>query len=354
MGSRRSLRYHHQMKLDGCNALITGASSGIGCEFARQLAGHAHSIILIARREEKLIELREELQRERPNLHVHIRKVDLSDLAQLQDFLAWLDREKLDVDLLVNNAGLGDSGPFAKSDPVRNKEMTLVNVTALTLLTRHLLPQMIAKHRGGILNVSSSAGFLPIPGSAVYAATKAYVTSFSEGLRAELRGTGVSVCAVCPGPVVTEFQQVAIRDDAEPDIGPKFLDRPGATGRARCARSTRSGPANRGAGVGYEAANAFGSNDANACDAPGSAAVTEDTRRRVTGKSLLGVAVRNPLKMKPVMLAHEHGAVDENLRNRRKEHHRSQQYKRQSRVDPTGQPNESIHIANGERNERAG
>ena len=144
-------------------------------------------------------------------------------LLELQDLLAWLDREKFDVDLLVNNAGLGDSGPFAKSDPVRNKEMTLVNVTALTLLTRHLLPQMIAKHRGGILNVSSSAGFLPIPGSAVYAATKAYVTSFSEGLRAELRGTGVSVCAVCPGPVVTEFQQVAIRDDAEPDIGPKFL-----------------------------------------------------------------------------------------------------------------------------------
>ena len=223
MGSRRSLGYHQQMKFDGCNALVTGASSGIGCEFARQLAGHARSIILIARREEKLIELREELQRERPNLHVHIRKVDLSDLAQLQDLLAWLDREKLDVDLLVNNAGLGDSGPFAKSDPVRNKEMTLVNVTALTLLTRHLLPQMIAKHRGGILNVSSSAGFLPIPGSAVYAATKAYVTSFSEGLRAELRGTAVSVCAVCPGPVVTEFQQVAIRDDAEPDIGPKFL-----------------------------------------------------------------------------------------------------------------------------------
>ena len=165
---------------------------------------------------------RDQLQREHAKLLVHTRKVDLSDLAQLQDLLAWLDREKLDVDLLINNAGLGDSGPFAKSDPVRNKEMTLVNVTALTLLTRHLLPQMIAKRCGGILNVSSSAGFLPIPGSAVYAATKAYVTSFSEGLRAELRGTGVSVCAVCPGPVVTEFQQVASRHGAEPDIGPKF------------------------------------------------------------------------------------------------------------------------------------
>lgn len=211
------------MKVDGCNALITGASAGIGCEFARQLAGRARSMILVARREDRLVELADELQREHPNLHIHIRKVDLADLAELQDLLQWLDREKLGVDLLINNAGLGDSGPFANSDPVRNSEMTLVNVTALTSLTRHLVPQMITKHRGGILNVSSSAGFLPIPGSAVYAATKAYVTSFSEALRAELRGTGVSVCALCPGPVVTEFQQVAKREGMKPDIGPQFI-----------------------------------------------------------------------------------------------------------------------------------
>ena len=211
------------MKVDGCNALITGASAGIGCEFARQLAGRARSMILVARREDKLVELADELQREHPNLRIHIRKVDLADLAELQDLLQWLDREKLGVDLLINNAGLGDSGPFANSDPVRNSEMTLVNVTALTSLTRHLVPQMITKHRGGILNVSSSAGFLPIPGSAVYAATKAYVTSFSEALRAELRETDVSVCAVCPGPVVTEFQQVASRENAQAELGPKFL-----------------------------------------------------------------------------------------------------------------------------------
>src|SRR6266581_6902905 len=211
------------MKVDGCNALITGASAGIGCEFARQLAGRARSMTLVARREDRLVELADELQREHPNLRIHIRKVDLANLAELQDLLQWLDREKLGVDLLINNAGLGDSGPFANSDPVRNSEMTLVNVTALTSLTRHLVPQMITKHRGGILNVSSSAGFLPIPGSAVYAATKAYVTSFSEALRAELRGTGVSVCALCPGPVITEFQQVAKREGVQPDIGPNFL-----------------------------------------------------------------------------------------------------------------------------------
>jgi short-subunit dehydrogenase len=211
------------MKLDNCNALITGASAGIGREFARQLAGRARSMILAARRDERLIELAQQMQREHPELVVHIRKVDLGDLGELQAFLEWIDREKLEVDLLINNAGLGDSGPFAQSDPDRNKEMTIVNVATLTLITRHLVPQMIAKHRGAILNVSSSAGFLPIPLSAVYAATKAYVTSFSEALRAELYGTGVSVCALCPGPVVTEFQQVAKRVGVQPNIGPQFL-----------------------------------------------------------------------------------------------------------------------------------
>jgi len=211
------------MKLDGCNALITGASAGIGREFARQLAGRARSLTLLARREQKLNELREDLRQQHPNLTVHIRKTDLADLAQLNDILAWLDREMIDVDLLVNNAGLGDTGPFATSDPSRDEQMTLVNVVALTSLTRHLLPRMLAKQYGSILNVSSSAGFLPIPGDAVYAATKAYVTSFSEALRAELRGTGVSVCALCPGPVRTEFQEVARRAGAQPQTGSKFF-----------------------------------------------------------------------------------------------------------------------------------
>jgi len=211
------------MKLDSCNALITGASVGIGREFARQLAGRARSLTLIARREQELNELREDLKQQHPNLTVHIRTTDLADLAQLNDFPAWLEREMIDVDLLVNNAGLGDSGPFATSDPIRNEQMTLVNMVALTSLTRKLLPRMLAKQRGGILNVSSSAGFLPIPDFAVYAATKAYVTSFSEALRAELRGTGVSVCTLCPGPVHTEFQEVAKRPDAQPEGGPEFV-----------------------------------------------------------------------------------------------------------------------------------
>ena len=211
------------MKLDGCNALITGASAGIGREFARQLAGRAKSLILIARRDQRLNELRDELEQQYPNLVVFARKSDLADLGRLNELLAWLDHETIDIDLLINNAGLGDSGAFVTSDPVRNEQMTLVNIVAPTILTRHLLPQMIAKRHGGILNVSSSAGFLPIPDFAVYAATKAYVTSFSEALRAELREKSVSVCALCPGPVHTEFQDVAKRPGAQPDTGPGFV-----------------------------------------------------------------------------------------------------------------------------------
>jgi short-subunit dehydrogenase len=180
-------------------------------------------MILVARREDRLAELRDELQQQHPNVRIRLRNVDLADLVQLKQFMEWLDRESIDVDVLVNNAGLGDSGVFAISDPIRNEQMTLVNVVALTSLTRHILPQMITKHRGGILNVSSSAGFLSMPGSAVYAATKGYVTSFSEALRAELHGTGISVCALCPGPVRTEFQQVARRPDERQEIAPEFV-----------------------------------------------------------------------------------------------------------------------------------
>ena len=215
-----------KMKLAGCSAVITGASAGIGREFARQLAGRGRSLVLVARREQRLNELRAELREQYPNLTVHIRKSDLADLEEPRELVAWLDYEKIDVDLLINNAGLGDLGPFATSDPLRNEQIMLVNMVALTSLTRHLLPQMIARKRGGILNVSSSAGFLPIPGFAIYAATKAYVTSFSEALRAELRGTGVSVCTLCPGPVHTEFQEIAKRPGGKLESGPEFVHVP--------------------------------------------------------------------------------------------------------------------------------
>src|SRR2546429_5429342 len=214
------------MKIDHCNALITGASSGIGREFARQLAGRAQSLILVARSEDRLSEARDKLTRQHPSLTVHIRKTDLANHSAVEELNAWLEHEKIHVDLLINNAGLGDSGAFATSDPRRNEQMTLVNVVALTFLTRSLLPQMIARKRGAILNVSSSAGFLPIPGFAVYAATKAYVTSFSEALRAEVRGSGISVCALCAGPVQTEFMAVAAQGRPRSETGPELAHVP--------------------------------------------------------------------------------------------------------------------------------
>jgi short-subunit dehydrogenase len=211
------------MKIEGCNALITGASAGIGSEFARQLAGRAASLVLVARRRERLEELRGGLSKYDTNLNVHARVADLADKTQIDALVTWLERERIDIDLLINNAGLGDYGSFAMSDPERDDRIIQVNIVALTLLTRRLLPQMIARKRGTILNVSSSAGFLPIPGMAVYAASKAYVNSFSEALRAELRGTGLSVIALCPGPVHTEFGEIAKRPGREPERGPAFV-----------------------------------------------------------------------------------------------------------------------------------
>ena len=211
------------MKIDGCSALITGASAGIGREFARQLAPRARSLVLVARREQKLNELRDELRNRNAQLDVHVRVVDLCHKSQIDELLQWLEENKIDIDFLINNAGLGDYGSFATSPPERNDEMLQVNIVALTLLTRQLLPPLIERNRGAILSVSSSAGFLPIAGMGVYAASKAYVNSFSEALRAELRGTGVTATVLCPGPVHTEFGEVAKRPGGEPESGPEFV-----------------------------------------------------------------------------------------------------------------------------------
>jgi len=198
------------MKLDNCSAVVTGASAGIGRELARQLAARAKLLVLVARRRDRLEELREELQSKNPALRVEIRDIDLSNLEQTMQLADFLKNES--IDFLINNAGVGDHGSFATADPIHVNEQVQVNVLALTALTRALLPRMIAQKRGAILNVSSSAGFLPLPGIAAYAATKAYVTSFSEAIRAETRGCGITVTALCPGPVDTEFAEVANRE----------------------------------------------------------------------------------------------------------------------------------------------
>ena len=211
----------------GCTALITGASAGIGREFAQQLAGRAGALILVARRIERLEELRAELIQRDPNLNVHCRAVDLAQPNELEELCGWLNREGIAVDLLINNAGLGDRGTFATAEPLRLHEMLSVNIAAPTLLTRALLPAMMEKKRGAVLNVSSSAGFLPIRKMAVYAASKAYVTSFSEGIRSEVRRQGIVVSALCPGPVDTEFSSVARRSmGKQPFPSPSIMHMP--------------------------------------------------------------------------------------------------------------------------------
>jgi short-subunit dehydrogenase len=211
----------------GCTALITGASSGLGVEFARQLAPHARALVLTARRQDRLEHLKAELSRANPGLNIYCYALDLTDLDSIGRFTRWLADEGVRINFLVNNAGLGDHGLFQSADWSRIQSMLDVNITALTHLTHSLIPVLRTFDDSAILNVSSSASFLPVPRLAVYAATKAYVTSFSEALRAELRGTGVSVTILCPGPVDTEFGQVASQGRPGPDFDtPEFLKVP--------------------------------------------------------------------------------------------------------------------------------
>src|SRR5260370_16834752 len=128
------------MQSDNCGVLMTGASAGIGIEIGRELASGVHLLVLVARREQRLNEMRNELMQQHPTLSVHIRKTDLADRAQLKELVAWIERQKINVDLLINNAGLGDSGPFTTTDPNRNDQILLVNISPLTSLPHHLLP----------------------------------------------------------------------------------------------------------------------------------------------------------------------------------------------------------------------
>jgi short-subunit dehydrogenase len=218
------LEWFHRMP---STALITGASSGIGAEFARQLAPKCPTLILVARRGERLDELRADLESRYPGLRVHTRVTDLAVESEIDALLDWLSKESLKIDLLINNAGLGDHGPFAQGDWERIRRMIMVNIAALTKLTYRLIPQLLEQQRAAILNVSSIASLIPIPNLAVYAATKAYVTSLSEALRAELRGTSVSVTALCPGPVDTEFSETAQRGHSgDRALAPDFFKVP--------------------------------------------------------------------------------------------------------------------------------
>lgn len=195
--------------LDGSVALVTGASSGIGREFARQLAPRARALVLVARRVDRLEELKKELAGKHPSLAVHLVPCDLADRAATDAALERIAKEVGPVDILINNAGLGDVGVFDLASWSKIQQIIAVDVTALCHLTHRLLPGMLERRRGGILNVSSSAGLHFIPGFGVYAAAKNFVTALTEAVRIEARPAGVVVSQLCPGPVATEFEQVA-------------------------------------------------------------------------------------------------------------------------------------------------
>lgn len=188
-------------------ALVTGASAGIGREFARQLAARGRPLVLVARDVARLEALAAEL-RDRHGVAIEVLPADLLSEEGLRAVEARLAAEP-PVALLVNNAGIGTAGPFAESDIAAEVRVIELNVVALERLTRAALPGMIARRAGAIVNVSSLAGFQPGPYAATYYATKAYVTSFTEALHEELRGTGVRLQALCPGFTKTEFQMRA-------------------------------------------------------------------------------------------------------------------------------------------------
>jgi short-subunit dehydrogenase len=187
--------------------VVTGASSGIGLEMARLIAKRAKTLILVARRTAKLETVRAELIAKYTDLKVEVLTCDLSDRTATKRLAGELSARDGGVDVLVNNAGLGDMGLFEKSSEDKTLGMLDVNVTAVLILTRELLPPMVARGRGGVLNISSGFGLGYLPSFASYVGTKHFVTGFTHVLRAELAGTGVNVTQVCPGPVATEFEE---------------------------------------------------------------------------------------------------------------------------------------------------
>jgi uncharacterized protein len=191
----------------GSTALVTGASSGIGEQLARRLSARGHHVTLVARRLDRLEALASELG------NAAVQAADLAHVAQRDELFAAVDRN---VEILVNCAGFGVYEPFIESDRDRELQQVRLLVEAVVDLTHRYLPAMVKRGRGAVINLSSTAGFQPLPYNAGYAAAKSHVLLLSEGLSGELAGTGVTVTAVCPGPVPTEFQEVS---------GAKFAER---------------------------------------------------------------------------------------------------------------------------------
>jgi uncharacterized protein len=231
-------------------SLVTGASAGIGADVARSLARRGHGVTLVARRAERLSKLAEELRAEH-SVRAETLECDLADAGSRDKMLARLADLGLTVEVLVNNAGFGTGGRFQELDPGREVEMVRLNVEAVVALCGRFLPGMVARGRGAVLNVASTAAFQPLPRQATYGATKAFVLSFTEAVHADLEGTGVTATALCPGPVRTEFSEVAGIDEAAQGLPSLFwMDSPevaeaGVRGLERDRRVVVPGALNR-------------------------------------------------------------------------------------------------------------
>lgn len=189
-------------------ALITGASSGIGRELAKVHAKNGGDLILVARSEDALIKLKSELE-VKFNVIVHVLVLDLTEKGSITTILKFIQEERIQLSVLMNNAGFGGFGFFVERNLTDEERMIDLNIKAVVGLTHAILPLMIKQKSGRILNTASTAGFIPGPMQAVYFATKAFVLSFTRALSNELKGTGVTITALCPGPVKTGFAKAA-------------------------------------------------------------------------------------------------------------------------------------------------
>jgi hypothetical protein len=189
-------------------ALITGASAGIGSCIARELAARGHNVVLVARRKQRLDDLARQLTAEY-GVSAQTLSCDLAKPASRGRLPGRITELGLDVEVLVNNAGFATNGPFHEADPERELQQVRLDVEAVVALSSAFIPSMVKRRRGAVLNVSSTAGMQPLPYSAGYSAAKAYVLTFSEALHHELRSRGVTVTALCPGPVATDFWEIS-------------------------------------------------------------------------------------------------------------------------------------------------
>jgi len=203
----------------GQTALITGASSGLGVEFARALAARGANLVLVARRLDRLKAVADEITASF-DVTVTVIARDLSRPQAGSTLVADIARRKIDLDVVINNAGFGTYGPLETENPARIADEVALNVGAVVDISRAALPGMLARNVGAIINVASTAAFQPLPNFATYGATKAFVLSFSEALWGETENSGVRVLALCPGPTATEFFDVAGTDAVSGPMAP--------------------------------------------------------------------------------------------------------------------------------------